>query len=324
MTLLSRRSFVRASACAAALAGAHVRGVHAQDNTIKLLVSYAPGGIADTATRLVALRMSKSMGQPVVVENRPGASGRIGVQALRRAPADGQTLLMTNIATMVIGPAVWKTPGFDPINDVIPVSHVLEYELAYSIAPNVPVKNLAEYAKWMAADPKNAVFGSPAIGGLAHFMGMQVGRALGVDLTHIGFKGSAPLNNDLMAGQIPAGIDTLDVQMRARNVRILGTTGAKRSPFLPNVPTFTELGYPGVQGAGWFGFFATAKTPKNLVDKLSHEIASAVRDPEVADRLRNLTYIPTGSSPEEFAKVLEADRAKWGPLVKSSGLSLDI
>lgn len=323
LTHLSRRSFVRASACAAVAAGAHGRSAFAQDNTIKLIVSYAPGGIADTATRLVALRMAKSMGQPVVVENRPGASGRIGVQAMRHARADGQTLLMTNIATMVIGPAVWKTPGFDPVNDVIPVSHVLEYELAYSIAPNVPVKNLQEYAKWIASDPKNAVFGSPAIGGLAHFMGMQVGRALGVDLTHVGFRGSAPLNNDLMAGQIPAGIDTLDVQMRARNVRILGTTGSKRSPFLPNVPTFTELGYPGVQGTGWFGFFAAAKTPKKVVDRLSQEIASAVRDPEVAERLRNLTYVPTGSTSEEFAKVMEADRVKWTPLVKSSGLSLD-
>ncbi len=323
MTVLTRRSFVRASACAAVVAGAQVRGAWAQDNTIKLVVSYPPGGIADTATRLLALRMAKSMGQPVVVENRPGASGRIGLQAVRRAPADGQTLLMTNIATMVIGPAVWKTPGFDPVTDLIPVSHVLEYELAYSVAPNVPVKNLAEYAKWIAADPKNAVFGSPAIGGLAHFMGMQVGRALGVPLTHVGFKGSAPLNNDLMAGQIPAGIDTLDVQMRARNVRILGTTGSKRSPFLPNTPTFTELGYPGVQGVGWFGFFATARTPKPLIDRLSQEIATAVRDPEITEKLKNLSYVATGTTSDEFSRLMEADRAKWTPLVKSSGLTLD-
>lgn len=300
-----------------------MRGALAQDNTLRLLVSYAPGGIADTATRLIAQRMAKSMGQSVVVENRPGASGRLGVQALRRAPADGQTLLMTNIATMVIGPAVWKNAGFDPLTDLVPVSHVLEYELAYSIAPNVPANSLQEYARWVAADPRNAVFGSPAIGGLAHFMGMQVGRALGAEMTHVGFKGSAPLNNDLMAGQIPAGIDTLDVQMRARNVRILGTTGIQRSPFLPNVPTFTELGYPGVQGSGWFGFFAAARTPAQQVERLGHEIASAVRDPEVTERLRRLTYVPTGTTPEEFRRAMQADRDKWTPLIKASGLSLD-
>lgn len=322
MNALSRRNFIRVSACAATVAAG--RGAFAQDDLIKLVVSYPAGGTGDIVTRLVALKMAKNMGQPVVVENRPGASGRVGVQALKRAPADGRTLLMTNIAPMVLGPLVWKTPGFDPVNDVIPVAHVMEYGLAYAVAPNVPAKNLQEYAKWVSADPRNAVFGSPAVGGLAHFLGLQLGRALGVELTHVGYKGSPPLNNDLMTGQIPASFDTLDVQLRARNARILGTTGAKRSPFLPNVPTFTEQGFPSVQGGvGWFGFFAVAKTPKQLVDRLSQEISAAVRDPEVAERVRSLLCVPTGSTPEEFTRLIEADRAKWTPVVKSSGLVLE-
>ena len=322
MNHLNRRTFVRATG-AAAIAVAGTRPLLAQDNVIRLLVSYPAGGIADVATRLVAQRMSVSMGEAVVVENRPGASGRIGVQALRRAPADGRTLLMTNIATMVIGPGIWKDPSFDPVNDLIPVSNALEYELAYSIAQSVPATNIKEYASWVAENPKNAVFGSPAVGGLAHFMGMQVGQALNVKMNHVGYRGSAPLNSDLMGGQIPAGIDTLDVQMRAKNVRILGTTGAKRSPFLPHVPTFTELGYPEVQGNGWFGFFAAAGTPKHLIDQLSSEVAKAIRDPEVSARLKAMSYVPIGSTSVEFAKTMEADRAKWVPLIKASGLSLD-
>lgn len=318
-----RRSLVQASA-SAAIAGATLPfGVRAQDKTLRLVVSYPPGGAADIVTRLIARRMSSSLGHPVVVENRAGATGRLGAQLVRRAPPDGLTLLMTNIATMVIGPAVWRQTGFDPVADFIPVSHVIEYEFAFAVAPNVPVKNLREYIDWVRSNPKNAVFGSPSAGGMGHFLGLEVGRAINVDMTHVGYKGSAPLVADLMASQIPASLDTLDAQVRAQNARILAITGTKRSSYLPQVPTFSELGYPRAQGAGWFGFFAPANTPADTVQALSKEIAAAARDQEVQERLKAISYMSTGSTPQEFNRIIAADRDKWIPLIKASGLVLE-
>ncbi|HVZ46550.1 MAG TPA: tripartite tricarboxylate transporter substrate-binding protein [Ramlibacter sp.] len=318
----SRRHLIKSAVLAAAAVCVPPLG-RAQENITRLVVTFPPGGIGDIVTRLMAQQLAKSMGQPFVVENRAGASGRVGTQFVHRAAPDGTTLLLGNTVTMVTGPLVWKTTGYDPINDFIPISQALEFELAYAAAPNVPVKDLREYAAWAARDPRNAVFGSPSIGGLGHFLGLQVGREIKVELTHVGYKGSAPLTNDLMAGQIPAGIDTLDAQVRARNAKLLATTGRKRSAFLPNVPTFTELGYPEVQGTGWFGFFAPARTPKPLIDRLSREFAAAARTPEVTQRLRAISYEPIGSTSEEFAQTLRADREKFSPLIKASGLVLD-
>lgn len=319
----TRRSLLKATSGAALVAGALPLRAWAQDRTIRLVVSYPAGGIADIATRLIGKRLAIATGQPVIVDNRGGASGRVATQFVRRAPPDGLTLLMTNIATMVTGPAVWKSPGFDPVADFIPVSHVIEYELAYAAAPSAPVKNLQEYIAWVRSDLRNASFGSPAMGGLAHFLGLEFARSIKVDLTHVGYKGSAPLTNDLMASQVPAGIDTLDAQVRARNAKILATTGAKRSAYLPQVPTFTELGFPDVKGTGWFGFFAPAKTPSAIVQSLSKEIAEAARDPEVVERLKAIFYVPTGSTPAEFERIVNADRERWVPLIRASGIILE-
>lgn len=307
-------------AVAAPVRAAPIEGV------IRLVVIYPAGGGADNVARLVAKRMAESMGQPVIVENRPGASGRIAAEQVKRAPADGTTLMLANTAAMVVGPLVMKNVPFDPVGDFAPVSQTFEYDLAFSVAAAVPANNLHEYAKWAAADPKNATFGSAAAGGLGHFLGLQIGRALKVELSHVGYKGSAPLVNDLMGGQIPATIDVLDGLLRLRGTgrfKILATTGAKRSPYLPDVPTFTELGHPEVQGIGWFGFFAPARTPKPVISLLSAEIAKALRNPEVSDQVARMSFVTTGTTAEEFARILETDRAKWGAIIKQSGIVME-
>jgi tripartite-type tricarboxylate transporter receptor subunit TctC len=320
----SRRRLLVGSVAAASLAALGVPARAAGlEGPIRFIVTFPPGGIGDIVTRLIATKMAASMGIAVLVENRPGASGRIGTMAVKRAPADGTTILLANTATMVTGPSVWKDVPYDPVKDFVPLSHVIEFGLALAVAPQVPVTDFKDYARWIAADPKNAVIGSPSIGGLGHFLALQVGRAVKVDVLHIGFKGSAPLTTDLMGSQIPAGIDTLDAQMRAKGTKILATLGAKRSPFLPDVPTLTELGYPEVQGTGWFGYFAAAGTPKPLVTQLSAEIAKAAHDPEVVERMKKISYIPTGTTAEEFAQIFKADRDRWGPIIKASGLTLD-
>jgi len=321
------RSALKGTLMAAALfaVGMPTRAA-AIDGPIKLIVTFPPGGGGDIGARLIAQQMTKSMGQPVIVENRPGAGGRIAAEQVKRAPADGTTLMLANSATMVIGPLVVKNMPFDAVTDFAPVSHTFEYELSFAVAATIPVKDLREYQKWAAADPKNATFGSPASGGTAHFLGLQIGRALKLEMNHIGYKGSAPLVNDLMGGQIPAALDAVDAHVRLRGtgrLRVLATSGLKRSTFLSDVPTFTELGYPEVQGSGWFGIFAPARTPKPVITLLSQEIVKAMRDPEVQEKIKHMSYVPTGTTAEEFARIFEADRARWGPIIKASGFVLD-
>jgi len=305
---------------AAAALAAPIEGV------IRLVVIYPAGGGSDNVARLIAKRMSASLGQPVIVENRPGASGRIAAEYVKRSPPDGTTLMLANTAAMVVGPLVVKKVPFDPVADFAPVSQVFEYDLAFSVAAHVPARTLAEYGRWAAASPGNASFGSAAAGGLGHFLGLQAGRALNVSLTHVGYKGSAPLLADLVGGHIPATIDVLDGLLRTRDsgrFKILATTGLRRSPYLPEVPTFTELGHPEVQGAGWFGFFAPARTPEAVVSLLNREIVKALGNPEVRDQVARMAFTVTGTTPEAFARVLEQDRAKWGAMIKASGVVMD-
>jgi tripartite-type tricarboxylate transporter receptor subunit TctC len=296
------------------------------DGVIRLVVIYPAGGGSDNVARLIAKRMSESMGQPVIVENRPGASGRIAAEYVKRAPPDGTTLMIANTAAMVVGPLVVKNVPFDPVADFAPVSQVFEYDLAFSVAASVPASTLAEYRTWAAANPRNATFGSAAAGGLGHFLGLQAGRALNVSLTHVGYKGSAPLLADLVGGHIPATIDVLDGLLRTRDsgrFRILATTGLRRSPFLPEVPTFAELGHPEVTGAGWFGIFAPARTPGSSVSRLHREIVKALGNPEVGEQVRRMAFTVTGTTPEAFARILEQDREKWGAMIRASGVVMD-
>ena len=292
------------------------------DKPIRILVGFAPGGTADIIARVVAEKMAPAIGQPVIVENRPGAIGRITADAVKAAAPDGTTLMVMPIGPMAVVPHVYKDITYDPIRDFTPVALGATFQFALAAGPASGAKTWAEFAAWAKANPAKASYATSGAGSLPHFFGVLLGRGIGVEMVHVPYKGSAAYLNDLVGGQVPAAIDAiadLTELHRAGKVKVLASSGAKRSTALPDVPTFNELGVAGVEAMGWFGFFAPAKTPKPIVDALNAAINKALTSPDVAEKLSKLGMDPATGSPEMFAKVLADDYAKWGPIVKASG-----
>jgi tripartite-type tricarboxylate transporter receptor subunit TctC len=291
---------------------------------VKILVGFAAGGSSDVAARMIGEKIKDTLGQPVVVENRPGAGGRIAAEALKNAAPDGTTLLLTPVVVPVLAPLVFKQLNYDPAKDFAPVSQVATYQFAFAVGPDHPARTIPEFVAWIKAHPTQANFGSPAPGSLPHFFGLMVGQATGIEMVHVAYKGGAPLASDLMGGQIPAGIDALSDMIelhRAGRIRIIATSGAKRSPLLPSVATFKEQGFESIEGTGWIGMYVPAKTPKATVDALSAAIVKAMADPDLKEKFLHLGYEPTGTTAERLLAIMAADTARWGPVIKASGFS---
>ena len=292
----------------------------AQERTVKFLVGFPAGASLDTMTRLIAERMRVTLNQPVVVENRPGAAGQIAMTGVKNAAPDGLTLVMTPLVTVVTAPHVQSLP-YDPFADFAPVSHAADFLFAFGVNAQVPAATLGEYVALAKREPKFANYSSAAPGSLPHFFSLLFADKAGAPLNHIGYKGSAQAMADLLGGQIAAfmGVTSdLAPQHRAGKVRVLATSGPKRSRDLPDVPTFRELGYP-IEGAGWYAAYAPAKTPKDAVDRLSAAIAEAIRAPEVNQKLVAMGLEPTGTGAADLARIHRADYEKWGPVIKASG-----
>ena len=292
----------------------------AQDRTVKFLVGFPAGASLDTMTRLVADKMRISLGQPVVVENRPGAAGQIAMSAVKAAPPDGLTLVMTPLVTVVTAPHVQDLP-YDAFADFAPVAHAADFLFAFGMGPATPAKDLREYVALVKQDARYGNYASAATGSLPHFFSLLFAERAGLKMNHIGYKGTAQAMIDLLGGQIAALMGTVsDVgpQHKAGKVRAVATSGAQRSQHLPDVPTFKELGYD-IEGAGWYAAYAPAKTPKDVVDRLSTAIIEALKSPDVREKLDNLGMEPTGFGPAELARIHRADYDKWGPVIKASG-----
>ena len=316
-----RHAIAIALASCAAVAGR----AHAQDRIdkpVRIIVGFAPGGTADIIARVVAEKMGAALGQTVVVENKPGAIGRIAADAVKSAAPDGTTLMVMPIGPMAVVPHVYKDITYDPIKDFTPVAIGATFQFAFAASPKSGAKNWAEFVQWAKANPGKADYATSGAGSLPHFFGVLLGRGIGVDMVHVPYKGSAAYASDVISGQVAGAIDALaDLTElhRANKVRVLASSGAQRSTALPDVPTFTELGVKNVEAMGWFGFFAPAKTPKAIVDQLNAAINKALQSPDVAQKLSGLGMDPATGTPEQFAKVLADDYAKWGPIVKASG-----
>lgn len=295
--------------------------VAAQEKTVKFLVGFPAGAGLDTMTRLVADKMRVKLGQPVVVENRPGADGRIVMDALKIAPPDGLTLVMTPLVTVVTAPQVYKTLRYDPFADFAPVAHAAAFLFAFAVGPNVPAKSLAEYIAFVKQDPKNGSYASAGAGSLPHFFSVLFAQTAGIPMVHIGYKGSAPAITDLMGGQISAFMGTasdLAAQHKAGKLHVIATSGAQRARVLAGVPTFREQGYS-IEGGGWYAAYAPAKTPPAEVERLAAAIIDGIRAPEVREKLEALGMEPTGLGPAELARIHRADYDKWGPVIRASG-----
>jgi tripartite-type tricarboxylate transporter receptor subunit TctC len=293
---------------------------------VRILVGFPPGGESDVVARLLADRMGAALGAPVIVENRPGAGGLLAAEALKQAAPDGHTLMMAPIAVTVFAPLTHARLRFDPQRDFAPVSLVANFQMALAVGPASPATTLQEHLAWARTAPTRATYGVPIAGGPTHFFGVMLARTSGVPLVAVPYQGAAPLTNDLLGGQVPAAVTALSQVMRHHRsgaLRVLATTGAKRSPLAPDVPTFAEQGFGALEGSGWQALHTVAGTPRSAVERLAAAVAQALRAPEVVERLQALGLEPVGSTPDELAKRVADDTARWAPVVKASGFRAD-
>ncbi len=323
---ITRRAFVGAGAalCAGGSSGARGQTI---DKPARMVVGFPPGGSTDVLSRLIINQM-KNWAPSLIMDNHSGAGGRLGVANVKSSPPDGSAMLLTPASIQVIYPHVYKKLGYDPMADFQAVTTVSSTAFALAVGPGVPaeVKTQKEFSAWCKANPGRAFYGSSCSGSMPHFAGYMIGRALGIDFTHVPFRGAAPAVQDLIAGQIATNIAViLNVlpMIQAGQVRALATTGAERSASLPDVPTFTELGYPDVTAEEWFGVFMPAATPPALVWKANEAIRAALQTRETREAMEKMALEIVSQSPADFAKIVEADIEKWRGIVAATGFTMD-
>ena len=291
---------------------------------IRVVVPAAPGGAQDFVVRVIGEKFQSSTGQPLVLENRGGASGIIGAETVLRAAPDGYTLLAATIGVMSLNPHTFKRLPYDPAKSFVPVTQLINTNYLFLVHSSIPATNLKEFVAWAKASPGKISFGSSGVGTPSHFAGAMVGQSMGIELLHVPYKGVAPAFNDLLAGQVNTSVATVvsaKDHIRSGKLRVLAVASARRVPALPEVPTFAELGYPNVIATLWLGLVAPAGTPGAMVDKLHMEIAKALDHPDVREKLLAADQEPVGSSPSQFAEFLKADSERWRAAVKASGFT---
>ena len=293
------------------------------EQAVRIVFPFAVGGSGDALARLLAERLRAGLNRPVVVLNVTGGAGRIGARQVATAAPDGNTILLTPIAPVVLYQHLYKDLGYDPIKDLVPISQAAAFEFGLAVGAKVPAKTLKEVVEWVKANPKLANYGSPGVGTLPHFFAVLFGRAAGVDLVHISYRGSAPAMMDLISGQIPIVVTTTSDMIAMhddRRIRILATSDSKRSPLAPDVPTFREAGYD-IQGTAWYGLFAPAGTPTDIVKRYATILSEALKTPELKERLLSMGLYATGTTPEELARIQKSDSDHWAPVIRASGFT---
>jgi tripartite-type tricarboxylate transporter receptor subunit TctC len=314
-----------AVAALAAAAVFNAPAAHAQvypNKPIRMVVGFPSGGAPDTLARIVSEKISPSWGQPVVVDNKPGAGGNIGAEAVAHAPADGYTLAMGTVGTHSINGALYSKMPYDMVKDFAPVILVATTPNVLVVHPDVPAKNVAELIAMAKAKPGGLTFGTPGVGTSPHVAGEMFNAMAGVKITHVPYKGRAMAIPDLLGGHITMMFDNLPSALpvvKEGKLRALGITSAKRSPSAPDIPTLAEQGLPGFEADSWFAIFAPANTPKDVVAKLNAELNRIYSLPDVQAKLRTLGLEPVLGTPERLASYQRAEIAKWARVVKESG-----
>lgn len=294
---------------------------------LRLVVPYAAGGPIDISARLLAAKLQEPLGQPVVVENRPGAGGNIGVDLIAKGPADGTSLVMSAIATLAINPSLYPSLPYDPIRDLRHVTLVVQVPNVLIVGNEVPAKNVKELIALAKSQPGKLDFGSGSTGSTGHLAGEMFKIMTGTFMVHIPYKGSAPALADLMAGRVQLMFDNLASALpsiKGEKVRALATTTRKRSSFLPEVPTLDESGLKGFDMTTWWGVSVAAKTPQPVVERLSAEILRAMDAPDLKERLRSMgSEPPAVRTPEQFSAFVAEELKTYTQLVKRSGAKPD-
>jgi tripartite-type tricarboxylate transporter receptor subunit TctC len=314
---------IAALLAAAGFLAAFATGAAAEvlNGPLHIVVGYAPGGATDRVARIVGEKLGSRLGVPVIIDNKPGAGGRLAAQQVKLTPANQNVLMLANPAVMIVAPLVFKDNNYDAERDFVPVSHVNDYDFALAVSPALPVRELTHLLAWMRANPSQANVGVPATGSLPHFFGLMVGEKAKVQTQVIGYRGSAPLLNDLIGGQVPIAVDTEDVvlpQHAAGKLRILALSGARRSPFAPTIPTFKEAGLD-LAATGWNAFFAPSSMPREKVERLSQVIREVMQDPDTVRKFKDSLMTPVASTQAQTVAMLKAYRAQWSPVVQKSG-----
>jgi tripartite-type tricarboxylate transporter receptor subunit TctC len=312
---------LRVAALSAALLAAPAQ---AQDRPLRLLVPMPPGAALDLVARVAADRIRVSTGRVVVTENMGGAAGHIAAELLKKSAPDGNTVMIVPMAMISLHPHTYKTLRYDPFTDFAAVAQVAQGQIVFAVHAAVPAATLADYLALVKKDPNRGNYGSPSAGGsLPHFFVITMAGIAGVEMTHVPYKGSAPMSQALARGEISAGITGLQDLGRlakAGQVRLLAVAGAKRSLHFPQVPTLRESGFD-LDGAGWYGLYAPAKTPTALVERLSKAVIDAVGSKEMAARLQELMLEPTGLGAADMERIARRDYERWGPVVKAAGFA---
>jgi tripartite-type tricarboxylate transporter receptor subunit TctC len=290
---------------------------------IRMVVPFSAGaGVTDIMARLVGQHLSASLGQPVVIENRPGAGGIPGTEAVSKAAPDGYTLLMTNVALVVNSYLYSKLP-YDPEKDFTPVTLVNTAPLMLVVHPTVAAKSVKELIAYAKAHPGELSFGSGGVGSTPHLSGELFKSLSGIDVLHVPYKGGAPALNDLIGGQLSFMVENMPGTMpfvRSGKLRALAVTSARRSPLEPGLPTMAEAGVPGYEVVGWNGIVAVKGTPPEIVARLHTEVAKILRAPEVRERLAALGAEPVGNTPDEFGAFIKTEMARWGKIIREKGI----
>jgi tripartite-type tricarboxylate transporter receptor subunit TctC len=293
---------------------------------LRLICPFPPGGAVDIASRAIAQELSKNLGQPVTVENRPGAGGNIGGAEAARANPDGYTIFMTTSGIQAINPVLYAKMPFDPSKDLVPVSALVSLNNVLVLHPSVKANSVPEVIAMARSQPGTMNYASSGSGTSIHMSGEMFKSLTGVNITHIPYKGSAPAMTDLLGGQVMMMFDNIPSaipHIKSGKLKALATTGAKRDPLLPELPTLAEAGISGYESGVWFGLAVPANTPRDVIMKLNAEAIKGTKSPEFVKRMTELGYNIMGTSPEVMTDMSRAEVQRWGPIVRSSGAKAD-
>ena len=293
---------------------------------IRMLVGFAPGGNTDVVARLVAVKMQEMLGQPVLVENKPGAGGVVATDILAKSAPDGYTLLMSSLGPHTVSPFLQKSATYDPVHDLAPVSNVSVNALMLLVSPTIPVKSVPELIAYAKAHPGKLNYGSSGVGSTTHLSGEVLSSMAGIKLVHVAYKGGPPALAALLAGDVQFMFSNLSdalPQSKSGKLRAVAVTTAKRVAQVPDMPTVAESGLPGFDVAPWNGIVAPGKTPTEIINKLSDTIQRIVREQSFRDKMFEIGSEPIGDTPEHFRATIAADIARWSRIVKEAGIKAD-
>lgn len=313
---------------AAAIAAATILPASAQNfpsRPVRFIVPFAPGGNTDVQGRLIALKLTEKWNQQVVVDNRAGAGGTLGVEMLAKAPADGYTIALASFGNILVGPSLFPKLPYDPLKDLTPVVLVSQPPGLLVVNPGLPVKNVGELITYGKANPGKLNYGSAGNGTWNHLFAEHFKALAGIQMTHIPYKGANPAVTDVMGGQIQlafAPFPSAVPQIKSGRLRVLGVTSAQRSPVLPEVPTVAESGLPGYSAASWFAVLGPAKIPQNVVTIINRDTNAVLAQPEVKAAFAADGTEPAGGTPEQLRESMRSGIAQWGKLVRDLGVKL--